>query len=324
MSYTQYSQYGGNPYNNGPDAEAGQGDGSHLSQPPTGLHAEQSQTSQYSNTGVPDVHSTILTQQAFLERVDYAKGEIRSLTSSIQEIASLHQRELSSPDSRSSAQLENLVTQTQLKNTQIRDQIKYLELDAVKTQDSTKSVKARQAKQLKADFEKTLEEYRSEELGYRQRYREQIARQYRIVNPEATEEEVEQAAELDWGSEGVFQTALKSNRSGQATSVLGAVRARHNELQRIEATLTELAAMFADMAQIVEAQDPVVEHTEQNAIQTAEDVDKGNAEIDKANKHARRRNKLKWYCLIIVILIILAIALGIGLGVGLQHSKSTS
>jgi syntaxin 1B/2/3 len=25
MSYTQYQQYGGNPYANGPDAEAGQG-----------------------------------------------------------------------------------------------------------------------------------------------------------------------------------------------------------------------------------------------------------------------------------------------------------
>jgi hypothetical protein len=27
MSYTQYQQYGGNPYNNGPNAEAGQGGG---------------------------------------------------------------------------------------------------------------------------------------------------------------------------------------------------------------------------------------------------------------------------------------------------------
>jgi syntaxin 1B/2/3 len=103
--------------------------------------------------------------------------------------------------------------------------------------------------------------------------------------------------------------------------VLGTVRARHNELQRIEATLTELAAMFADMAQIVEAQDPVIEHTEQNAVTTAEDVDKGNTEIDKANEHARRRNRLKWWCLFIVILIIVAIALGIGLGIGLTKSK---
>jgi syntaxin 1B/2/3 len=82
--------------------------------------------------------------------------------------------------------------------------------------------------------------------------------------------------------------------------------------------------MFADMAQIVEAQDPVVEHTEQNAIQTAEDVDKATTQIDKANKSARRRRRLKWYCLILVIIIILALALGIGLGVGLQHVGSGS
>ncbi|KUJ18330.1 putative syntaxin-like protein psy1 [Mollisia scopiformis] len=312
MSYTQYDQYGGNPYNNGPSAEAGQG--------AQDLQHEMSATSNYSNPG-PSASTNILSQQDFLSRVDFAKGEIRTLTSNIQEIASLHQRALSSPDSSSSAQLENLVTQTQLKNTQIRDQIKYLELDALKTQDSTKSVKARQAKQLKGEFEKSLKEYQQEEVNYRQRYRDQIARQYRIVNPEATEAEVQEASELDWGSEGVFQTALKSNRSGQASSVLGAVRARHNELQRIEATLTELAAMFADMAQIVEAQDPVVEHTEQNAIKTAEDVDKGNTEIDKANEHARRRNRLKWYCLLVVVLIILAIALGVGLGIGLTKSK---
>jgi len=174
-----------------------------------------SQSSSYSNAGAPALpgpSSTVLSQQDFLARVDYAKGEIRALTSNIQEIASLHQRALSSPDSSSSAQLENLVTQTQLKNTQIRDQIKYLEADALKTQDGTKSVKSRQAKQLKSEFEKSLTEYQQEEVAYRQRYRDQIARQYRIVNPEATEAEVQEASELDWGSEGVFQTAVCTPR----------------------------------------------------------------------------------------------------------------
>lgn len=169
-----------------------------------------SQNSQFSNSGgaAAAPSSTVLTQQDFLGRVDFAKSEIRTLGSNIQEIASLHQRALSQPDANSSANLENLVTQTQLKNTQIRDQIKYLELDALKTQDSTKSVKARQAKQLKTEFEKALKDYQQEEVGYRQRYREQIARQYRIVNPEASEAEVNEASELDWGSEGVFQTAV--------------------------------------------------------------------------------------------------------------------
>lgn len=81
--------------------------------------------------------------------------------------------------------------------------------------------------------------------------------------------------------------------------------------------------MFADMAQIVEAQDPVIEHTEQNAMNTVEDVGKANTEIEKANEHARRRRRNKWYCLLVVVLIILAIALGVGLGIGLTK-KATS
>lgn len=329
MSYTQYSQYGGNPYSNGGDAEAGQGGPGYLSQPPTqgGLSHEMSATSNYSQPGAPATPvptSTILSQQDFLTRVDATKSEIRGLTSNIQEIASLHQRALSSPDSSSSAQLENLVTQTQIRNGQLRDQIKFLEGDAVKTQDGSKNVKTRQAKQLKGEFEKALKEYQQEEVAYRQRYRDQIKRQYLIVNPEASDAEANEASELDWGSEGVFQTALKSNRTGQASSVLGAVRARHNELQKIEATLTELAAMFADMAQIVEAQEPVIEHTEQNAIQTAEDVDKANDQIDKAAVSARRRRRNKWYCLLVVVLIFLAIALGVGLGIGLTKKATSS
>jgi syntaxin 1B/2/3 len=177
----------------------------------SGLQHELTSTSNYSNAGPPATPaptSTILSQQDFLARVDNAKSEIRNLTSNIQEIASLHQRALSSPDSSSSSQLENLVTQTQLKNTQIRDQIKFLEGDALKTQDGTRSVKSRQAKQLKSEFETSLKEYQQEEVAYRQRYRDQIARQYRIVNPEASEAEVNEASELDWGSEGVFQTAV--------------------------------------------------------------------------------------------------------------------
>jgi syntaxin 1B/2/3 len=323
MSYTQY---GGSPYNNGPDTEAGLGNTNYLGAAPVQHEmTNASGASQYSTSAAPaapdQFTSTVLTQQDFLVRVDFCKSEIRNLTSNIQQITSFHQRALSSPDSSSSAQLEGLVTQTQLKNTQIRDQIKYLELDAAKTQDGTKSIKVTQARQLKNDFERELKGYQQEEVAYRQRYRDQIARQYRIVNPEASEQEAQEASELDWGEEGVFQTALKNNRSGQASSILGAVRARHNELQRIEVTLTELAAMFADLAQIVEAQDPVVKHTEQNAIKTVEDVNNGNDEIDKATEHARSRNRLKCWCFLIVILIILAIALGVGLGIGLTKAK---
>lgn len=100
---------------------------------------------------------------------------------------------------------------------------------------------------------------------------------------------------------------------GQASSILGNVRARHNELQRIEKTLIELSAMFQDLAVLVEQQEEAVVQAEQNAENTTKYMDEGNAHVDKGIISARNARKYKWWCLLVVviILIILAIILAI-------------
>ena len=149
-----------------------------------------------------------LSQQDFLSRVGHVRNEIRSLTADVQQIAALHQRAITSSDGLASRQLEDLVSQTQLRNTSIRDQIRSLKQDVERTSDSTRGLKNRQFESLNNDFKSELQGYLQEEQQYRERYREQISRQYRIVNPEATENEVRQATDADWGDEGIFQTAV--------------------------------------------------------------------------------------------------------------------
>ena len=148
---------------------------------------------------------TLLSNPDFLSRVEAARGQIRELTSNIGEIGSVHQRLLSSPDS-DHGQLDNLVANTQILNTQIQDQIRKLEADALKSGDNT--TKNSQIRTLKGHFKTQLEDYQKEEQAYRKRYQDQIAREYRIVNPEASDTEVREASEADWGNEGVFQTAV--------------------------------------------------------------------------------------------------------------------
>lgn len=75
------------------------------------------------------------------------------------------------------------------------------------------------------------------------------------------------------------------------------------------------------MDQLVVAQEPLVERTEQNAERATTDLEGANKHVGKAIVHARNRNKLKWWCFFIVVLIILAIALGVGLGIGLANSS---
>lgn len=262
--------------------------------------------------------STILSNQDFLQRVESIRASIRTLTTNVSEIGMLHQRALSSPQT-SQTQLDNLTTQTQILNTTIKDQIKYLEMDAAKSGKNT--TKDSQIRTLKGQFKNQLEDYQKEETTYRKRYQEQIAREYRIVNPEASESEVMEASTADWGNEGVFQTALKSNRTGAATSTLSTVRARHNDIQQITATLIELNALFEDLATQVVLQEPAVTTAEDGTAGVLKDTEKGNQQLDTGIKHAKSRRKLKWICLAIVVAIIVILALVLGLYFGLRKNN---
>lgn len=89
--------------------------------------------------------------------------------------------------------------------------------------------------------------------------------------------------------------------------MLGNVRARHNELQRIEQTLLELASMFQDLAVLVEQQEVAVTAAENNAENTTKWTEEGNTHVNKGITSARNRRKLKWWCLLVTILIIIVI-----------------
>lgn len=317
MSQNQYqSNPYSQPYSQAPAAEAGYGYGGNAGY---GQESHEMQPyGQQQQAPAASAGASVMSQQDFLARVSHVRSEIRTMTSDIQSIGQLHQRSLAEDAGSSSSQLENLVSQTQLRNTSIRDQLRSLERDANRTSDpASHGLKKRQFDALSGEFRRELQGFLSEESQFQQRYRDQISRQYRIVNPDASEEEVRQAAQQDWGNEGIFQTALRTNRTGQASAVLGAVRARHNELQRIEQSITELSGLFQDLDTLVVMQEPAVVRAEEQTEQTNQHLQKGNEQVDQANKHARNRRKLKWWCALVVLLIILAIALGVGLGVAL-------
>ena len=163
-------------------------------------------STQQANAGYSTQHSNPLSNQDFLTRVEGVRSDIRQLTSNVSEIGTLHQRALNSTDGSQAPQLEQIVSQTSVLNTRIKDQIKFLETDSVKSGQPT--TKKSQVRTLKSHFQDQLQQYQQEERSYRSRYEEQIARQYKIINPEASEAEVREAATADWANEGVFQTAV--------------------------------------------------------------------------------------------------------------------
>lgn len=104
--------------------------------------------------------------------------------------------------------------------------------------------------------------------------------------------------------------------------MLGNVRARHNELQRIEQTIIELARMFEDLAVLVEQQEAPLDKIEDGAHRTTNHIDQGNVEVGKGIDHARRTRKMKWYCVLICVLIIVILALILGIYFGITNKKN--
>lgn len=78
------------------------------------------------------------------------------------------------------------------------------------------------------------------------------------------------------------------------------MQARHNEIQRIEKTITELAALFNEMEQLVTEQDTMVQNIDQRGEEITENVAKAEQELEGAVEKARSARRKKWWCLLIV------------------------
>jgi len=149
------------------------------------------------------------------------------------------------------------------------------------------------------DLQKTYQDYMQIDRQFRQRSNEQSARQYRIVRPDASEQEVREAVEHP-DSQQVFQQAMmNSNRQGQAQSTMNAVRSRHDAIQKIEGQMIQLAELFNDMENLVMQQETAVTNIEMKGEEVVEHMDKGNEQIGTAIVHARNTRKWKWWCLCI-------------------------
>ncbi|PVG02785.1 t-SNARE [Serendipita vermifera] len=184
---------------------------------------------------------------SFWNAVDQVEANLRTFKGNVTNISSMQSRLLNSMGNSSIEQrLEALIAETRVLSHTLRNQIKQLEATGSQTEQGVRRTK--RAELLKSQFLQALQEYQTAEQKHRQAQRDQIAHQMRLVKPNATDDEVN-AAVNDTPNGQVFQQALMhSDQLGRARNAYQDVQARHQELVRINETITELAQLMADMA----------------------------------------------------------------------------
>jgi syntaxin 1B/2/3 len=222
---------------------------------------------------------------------------IDEIKASLSNLSTLQNRSLvetdSSAQSQTNRQLDAISSETMGMYRNFAGRIK-----AIKQQRESGTPKnAPQVGKIDRKLKAAIQEYQSMDSAYRKKLQEQMARQYRIVRPDASEAEVREAVE-DTSNQQVFsQALLQSDRRGQSRAALSAVENRHAAIQKIESQMIELAELFQDMEALVVQQEEAVTQIEMKGEEVVENMDKGTQELGVAIQSAKNTRKWKWWCL---------------------------
>ncbi|THG95073.1 hypothetical protein EW026_g6515 [Hermanssonia centrifuga] len=264
---------------------------------------------------------------AFYSEITSIQDAITSYNSNIARISDLHSRTLNSTDEganhQNAALLEELVGQTSGLGTNIKQRIQALEAQPAQPGQDMR-IRKNRTDFARSKFVEALQNYQQVERDYRARYKQRVERQFKIVKPDATPEEVNAVVnDTQGGGDQIFAQALSaSTRYGESRAAYREVQDRHADIQRIEHTLEELAQLFSDvrMSVLVNQQDETIKAIETTAIVVDDDTRKGVEQMDLAVKSARSARRKRWICFIL-ILIILAI---VGIVVGVEVSNNVN
>ncbi|CAL1704923.1 unnamed protein product [Somion occarium] len=311
------AQQGGGSYNTGSDSYPMQttNTGGYMASRPN-PYAQQDGRSDGYNAQAADstTHLTATSgdsMSAFYSEISSIQDDLRTFNDNVNRISDLHSRSLNNTDDaavqRNTQQLEDLVADTSALSNVLKRRIKALEREGGSGRDG--QIRKQQTGLVKQKFMEAIQNYQTVEQQYRSKYKQRLERQFKIVKPDASPEEVKAVTEDDNGGQIFSQALMNSNRYGEAKSAYREVQERHEDIKKIERTLTELAQLFNDMSILVEQQDEQINTIEATAATVEKDTEAGLGYTDKAVDSARAARKKRWICFIILIVILIIIAI---------------
>ena len=250
---------------------------------------------------------------SFFTDISEIQDTIRLIDENVNKISDLHSRSLNNMDEASAQyaeqQLASIQQETSTLTNGVKNRIKLLESQTKRVPaGGDKNVRNTQIGAVKNRFKESIQRYQQVEQSYRQKYRARAERQFRIVKPDATQQEIKAALDDDQNGQIFSQALLNSNRHGEAKGALREVQERHEDIKRIERTITELAQLFNEMSILVDEQDDALNVIQEQGAQVETDMNQGLQHTNKAVDSARKARKKRWICFWIIVILIIAIA----------------
>jgi len=262
----------------------------------------------------------------FYAEISSLQDALRSFNDSVARIGDLHSRSLNNTDDnaaqRNAQQLDQLIDDTSALSSSLKTRVKDLERRGGSGRDG--QIRKQQTALIKSKFVEAIQHYQTVEQQYRTKYKQRMERQFKIVKPDATPEEVRAVVNDESGGQIFSQALLNSNRYGESRAAYREVQERHEDIKRIEKTLGELAQLFNDMSILVEQQDETIMNIETTANNVVNDTEAGLGYTERAVVSARAARKKRWICFIICLIVLIIVGVVVGIEVSNSVNKNKS
>jgi syntaxin 1B/2/3 len=286
-------------------------------------YAQQEDNRAYEMSQVGNSGGPADGMSGFYAEISSIQDSIRTYNDNVARIGDLHSRSLNNMDEnasqRTAGQLEELVEETSAMSATLKRRIKALERQGGQGRDG--QIRKQQTALVKSKFVEAIQNYQSVEQQFSSKYKQRMERQYKIVKPDATPEEVRAVVNDDSGGQ-IFSQALVQSRMTDSRAAYREVQARHEDIKRIERTIGELAQLFNDMSILVEQQEETINAIETTAATVEKDTETGLGYTGKAVDSARAARKKRWICFIIFIVILIVVGIVVGIVVNNQIQAS--
>jgi syntaxin 1B/2/3 len=165
-------------------------------------------------------------------------------------------------------------------------------------------------RQLSNAFLAAMRRYQKMQETYQDKYKAQLQRQYLIVKPRATQEEL---AELTRDPDAMKVQVFAMNVKEESKKTLVQMKGRLQDMQKLEQSILELNQLFLEMQDLVVGQGDVINKIGYNVDQIEEYTAKAAQDLEQAVESQKAIQKKKWLMLMIigiVILIVLLVTIG--------------
>jgi len=207
--------------------------------------------------------------------------------------------------------LDDLMKTTNGVATQVRNKLK--SMDAENKDFAQRNVGSSEARirsnmhgTLTRKFVDLMAEYQELQTKYKNKYREKVERQYRIVNPRATRDEIDEMFDSGNQQQEIFTQQILQGSHAAAKNALADIQERHNDIMKLETSIAELHQLFVDMSVLVESQGELLDQVEYQVSQSVNYTGKAVSELRQANTYQKKVRR-KMCCVICIILVIIAV-----------------